>query len=284
MAVHARRALGFHVRRGVAPDKASWLDALKSGCPARPAAKRVCEQDLVDRYHEELPWVLDELYDDAEGDEAFLNLGEVSAKLCAHTSPTHACPPDVHAMRPVEENLEDAQRDVDRGVEIALRNLYSGPVEVHVIDLNTDTDCALSEQELLEKGTHDAVRFVDAGTETRFFLPFLGPDGEPVERPTLRVKPRGAYCGHGTDAHVEKGITHDPATRLPGGGKRRKSNRRRSSCLLAPGLLACLLRRPITGAMSVEESHGFAHAKLRPPGVLDTGREGACPTCGDPAL
>ena len=194
VAVQARRALGFHVRRDAAPNATTWKRALLAGCPAG-AGRRRCEEDLVGRHAEDLAYELEDLFDEAEGDETFLNLGEVSAALCGHESPTKACPPDVHGLRPVEDDV--AKNDAGgKGVKVALRNVRGeGAVEVHVVDLNEDTECAESEAELLATGASPAARFVEPGEESSFFLSFLGPDGEPVERPTLRVKPRGAPCG-----------------------------------------------------------------------------------------
>lgn len=101
----------------------------------------------------------------------------------------------MHGLRPVEDDV--AKNDAGgKGVKVALRNVRGeGAVEVHVVDLNEDTECAESEAELLATGASAAARFVEPGEESSFFLAFLGPDGEPVERPTLRVKPRGAPCG-----------------------------------------------------------------------------------------
>ena len=81
VAVQARRALGFYVRRDRAPNAAEWKRAMVSGCPATAGIRERCEADLVGRYGEDLAFVLEDLYDEAEGDERFLNLGEVSAKL-----------------------------------------------------------------------------------------------------------------------------------------------------------------------------------------------------------
>ena len=204
VAVQARRALGFYVRRDRAPNAAEWKRAMVSGCPATAGIRERCEADLVGRYGEDLAFVLEDLYDEAEGDERFLNLGEVSAKLCSHESATGACPPEVHALRPVEAQIADEASAAGRGVKVALRNQWrGGVVEVHVIDREDPTACSASELELLKNGSSAAVRFVEPDVESRFFLAFLGPDGDPVLQPTLRVKPRGAPCGVGVDADVD---------------------------------------------------------------------------------
>jgi len=199
VAVHARRAMGFRLRSGApAANLAHWKRVLADGCPAR--ARRACGH-FVDARGEDLAWALDDLYEEAEGDAALVDLGEVANALCGPDAPGASCPVEANALRPDEAALSLAPSA--RGVEVAVRNYGDGDIEIHVVDMNDRVDCSASEEDLLRTGESPAVRFAAEGAEARLFLSFNGPDGERVGRPTLRVKARGAPCGAGTDVAVD---------------------------------------------------------------------------------
>lgn len=194
---HAQSMARDLVRDGEFWTVERWRAAIDAACLRRhPDEQPMCE--VFARQHGGA--VASEMVDlvaDAEGpeDASIATPDAVAAGLCAFDGLTASCPKNAHAFRAKAVGAKSE-------TQVAVRNTRKvGAIEVHAIDKTTVGHCAPSEE------TDSSFYIVKPGEEALVVLTKSMPrpgDAADHAETYLRVKPRHAPCGDGTDYYVDR--------------------------------------------------------------------------------